>query len=222
MDTKDSILCQLVGYDSAERHPFKQVVHLLEDTLWIVNVFIESLGTFLTEPKEPVHATILVIASQKEDLSRVFQLEGKEKANHLETLTATVDVVTQEDVVEAANVARLLWCPPNIEEAHQAIVIAMQVAKYLDRWLQLLDEHGLLLEDLHDLVDKFDHVFLLDDKGSHQRDRLLAVSRRQQVLDENRIKRLILVLLDQWCLHVWSQLSRLLLQLVYRNLTHHE
>ena len=76
-----------------------------------------------------------MIASQKEDLSRIFQFEGKEKANHLETLTATVDVISQEDVVKAANVARLLRCPPNVKEAHQTIVIAMQVTKYLDRWL---------------------------------------------------------------------------------------
>ena len=98
----------------------------------------------------------------------------------------------------------------------------MQVTKYLDRWLQLLDQHGLLLEDLHDFVDKFDHVFLLNYKWSHQRNRLLAVSRRQQVFDENGVKRFVLILLDQRCLHIWSQFSWLLLQLVNWNLTHHE
>ena len=97
----------------------------------------------------------------------------------------------------------------------------MNVAKYLDRGLQLLDEHRLLLEHLHDFVDKLDHVLLLDDKGSHQWDRLLAVSWRQQVLDENRVKRLVLVLLDQRCLHIGSQLSWLLLQFVDRDLAHH-
>lgn len=221
MDAKDAILSQLVSDDSAERHPLKQVVHLLEDTLRIIDVLIESLCAFLAESEEPVHITVFMIASEEEDLSWVFQLEGEEKANHLETLTATVDVISQENIIEAANVARLLWRPPNVKETHQAIVVAVNVAKYLDRGLQLLDEHRLLLEHLHDFVDKLDHVLLLDDKGSHQWDRLLAVSWRQQVLDENRVKRLVLVLLDQWGLHIGSQLSWLLLQFVDRDLAHH-
>ena len=49
MDTKNAILSQLVCYDSTEWHPFKQVVHLLEDTLRIVDVLVESLSAFLTE-----------------------------------------------------------------------------------------------------------------------------------------------------------------------------
>ena len=78
MDAKDAILGQLVSDDSAERHPLKQVVHLLEDTLRIIYVLIESLCTFLAESEEPVHITIFMIASEEEDLSWVFQLEGKE------------------------------------------------------------------------------------------------------------------------------------------------
>ena len=91
-------------------------------------------------------------------------------------MTAAVNVISQENVVEAANIARLLRCPPNIEETHQTVIVAMYVAKYLDRGLQLLDEHRLLLEHLHDFVDELDHVLLLDYKGSHQRNSLLAVS----------------------------------------------
>lgn len=78
MDAKDAILGQLVSDDSAEWHPLKQVVHLLEDTLRIIYVLIESLCTFLAESEEPVHITIFMIASEEEDLSWVFQLEGKE------------------------------------------------------------------------------------------------------------------------------------------------
>ena len=77
MNTKDAILCQFVSDNGAERHPFKQVVHLLEDTLRIIDVLVESLCTFLTESEEPVHVTVFMIASEEEDLSWVFQLEGE-------------------------------------------------------------------------------------------------------------------------------------------------
>ena len=78
MDAKDAILSQLVSDDGTERHPLKQVVHLLEDTLRVIDVLIESLCALLAESKEPVHITVFMIASEKEDLPRVFQLEGKE------------------------------------------------------------------------------------------------------------------------------------------------
>ena len=119
-----------------------------------------------------------MIASEKENLSGIFQFKCEQQANHLKTLTSTIDVIAQEDVVKATNVTCLLRRPPNIKESHQAIVVAMQIAKYFDRWLQVLDQHGLLLEDLHDLIDQFDHMLFLDNEGSHNLNRLLAVSWR--------------------------------------------
>ena len=189
-------MSEFVGNDRAERHPFEQIVHFLEDTLWVIDVLIESLRALLPEPQEPVHVAILVIASQEENLPRVLQFKRQQQANHLETLTSTVDVIAEEDVVEAANIASLLRRSPNVEEPHQAIVVAMQVAEYFDRRLQVLDQHRLLLEDLHDLVDQLDHVLLLDHEGAHHLNRLLAVPRRQQVLYKDRVEGLVLIFLN--------------------------
>ena len=181
-------MSQFIGNDCAERHPLKQVVHFLEDAFWVIDVLVESLRALLSEPQEPVHVAILVIASQKENLSRVLQFECEQQANHLETLTSTVYVIAEEDVVEAANIACLLRRSPNIKEPHQTIVVAMQVAKYFDRRLQVLDQHWLLLEDLHHFVDQFDHVLLFDHEGTHHLNRLLAVPWRQQILYEDRVE----------------------------------
>lgn len=50
----------------------------------------------------------------------------------------------------------------------------------------------------------------------------MALSRRKKILDEERVQRLVMVLLNQWSLHVWAKLARLLLQLVDRDLSNHE
>lgn len=64
MDAQDAVLGELVRNYSAKRHPFEKIVHLLEDTVWIVDIFIESLRTFLTEAQESVDPAVLVITSE--------------------------------------------------------------------------------------------------------------------------------------------------------------
>ena len=54
MDAQDTVLGEFVRNYSTKRHPFKKIVHLLEDTDWIVDILIESLGTFLTEAQVSV------------------------------------------------------------------------------------------------------------------------------------------------------------------------
>ena len=89
-----------------------------------------------------------MIASQQEYVPGILEFKSEEKADNFETLGSTVNIVTQEDVVKAANVTCLLRCSPNIEESHQTVVVAVQIAKDLDGWLEGLDEHRLLLEHL--------------------------------------------------------------------------
>lgn len=81
MDAQDSILGHLVCNHGTKRHPFKQVVHLLEDRVRVIDVFVEALGTLLAKAEELIHISILVVTSKKEDLSRVLKLKSQKKAH---------------------------------------------------------------------------------------------------------------------------------------------
>jgi len=163
-----------------------------------------------------------VIATQQEDLAGILKLKREEKAENLQTLTSTIYVVAQEDVVEGANITGLLGGLPDVEEAHQVVVVTVEVSEDLDGWLEVLDEHGLGVEHLGDLADELKHLLLLDVEGPHQRDGDLTLSWGKQIFDEERVKRLVVVLLNQRGLHVRSELAGLLLQLVNRDLADHQ
>lgn len=78
VDAKNAILSLLVKDNSTERHPFKQVVHLLEHRAWLIDVFSKALCALLTETEVLVDVAVLVITSEKENLPRILQFEGKE------------------------------------------------------------------------------------------------------------------------------------------------
>lgn len=155
MDAKDTILRLLIENDGTERHPLEQVVHLLEHGARLFDIFVETLSALLTEAKILVDIAVLVVTTEHENLPRILQLESKEQADDLERLGASINVVTKEDVIETADVASLLRRAPDIEESHQVSIVTVDVSEYLRRRLQVLDEHGLCLEDLSDLIDKF-------------------------------------------------------------------
>ena len=94
-----------------------------------------------------------MITSQHENLTRILQFESQKKAKHFETLTATIDIVSEEDIVETANVASFLRRAPDIEETHQIVIISMDVAENLDRRFESFDQHGLGAKDLSYFVD---------------------------------------------------------------------
>ena len=54
-------------------HPFEQIIHLLEDTVRVVDILVEPLSALLTESQILVDIPILVVTSQKEYLARIFQ-----------------------------------------------------------------------------------------------------------------------------------------------------
>ncbi len=93
MNAQDSILSHLISNHGAKRHPFKQVVHLLEDRVWVIDVFVEALCTLLAKAEEFINISILVVTSEKEDLSRVLKFKSQKKAHYFETLTTSVDIV---------------------------------------------------------------------------------------------------------------------------------
>ena len=76
MDAEDLVPSGSVVDAGSKRHVLKEVIHLLKDTVWIVDVLLESLGTFLAEAMELVDVSIFVVAAKKEDLLWIFELEG--------------------------------------------------------------------------------------------------------------------------------------------------
>jgi hypothetical protein len=54
----------LVFDNSRKRELVKHVVDLLEDTSRVVDIFLESLSTFFTKAKMPIHISVFVVASE--------------------------------------------------------------------------------------------------------------------------------------------------------------
>ena len=68
-----------------------------------------------------------MVSTQNEEVFRVLDLVCKEEADGLEGLLATVDVVTEEEVVS------LWWETAIFEETQEVIVLAMDIAADLAR-----------------------------------------------------------------------------------------
>ena len=49
INTEDFVIGRLVANDSGKRKPLKQVIHLLENTVWLIDVLSETLGALLAE-----------------------------------------------------------------------------------------------------------------------------------------------------------------------------
>lgn len=77
MDAQYTILGRFFCNDCTKWHPLEQIIHLLEDTVWFFNIFIESLGTFSAKSKVFVDVSVFMIASQQENLTGILKLEGQ-------------------------------------------------------------------------------------------------------------------------------------------------
>lgn len=76
----------------------------------------------IVETVDAVNRGALVVATQNEEVLGVLDLVGQEKADRLERLLATVDVVTEEQVVR-------LWGETAVfEKAEEVIVLTVDVA----------------------------------------------------------------------------------------------
>ena len=98
----------------------------------------------------------------------------------------------------------------------------MNVPKHFDRWLHVLYKDWLCLEDEGNLIHKLKYLLLLDVEWLHWSDRALTSLRLEQIFDKERIESLVMVLLDKWGLDVGAELFGLLLELVDRDLAHHQ
>ena len=80
----------------------------------------------IVETVDAVDGGTLVVAAQDEEVLGVLDLVGQEKADGLEGLLATVDVVTEEEVVG------LRWESTVLEETEEVVVLAVNVTADLD------------------------------------------------------------------------------------------
>ena len=71
--TKDPLL--LVSDYSCKWQIVKSIIDFGKTTVWIINVFIESLGALISESQVFIHVSVFVVASQKHDLSWIFQFQ---------------------------------------------------------------------------------------------------------------------------------------------------
>jgi hypothetical protein len=85
----------------------------------------------IVEAVYPIDGGTLVVATQQEEVLRVLNLVGEQKANCLQGLLATVNVIPQEEIVA-------LWGEaPVLKQTQEIIVLAMDVPTNLKRCLKL-------------------------------------------------------------------------------------
>lgn len=104
---------------------------------------VVSALALIVETVDAVDGGALVVATQDEEVLWILDLVRQEKADGLERLLATVDVVTKEQVV-------CLWGETAVfEQTQEVIVLTVDVAADLNRSLEL-EQDGLRDEDLAD------------------------------------------------------------------------
>jgi hypothetical protein len=105
MHTENLVVGTFIVDDGSERQILKHVVEFLEDRVGVVDVLTTAAGALLSQSQVAVHVAVLMVASQHEDLLGVLELQRHQQTDYLQTLAAAVNVVTQEQIVEATDVA---------------------------------------------------------------------------------------------------------------------
>jgi hypothetical protein len=93
---------------------------------------------------DAIDGRTFVVATQHEEVLRVFDLVGKEKADGLERLFTTIYIVSKKEIV------RLRWESTILEETQEIIVLAVDITTYLYGGFEL-QENWLRYEDLSSL-----------------------------------------------------------------------
>jgi len=122
-----------------------QAVEAVGESLPKLDV-IASLA-LVVETVDTVDGSALVVTTENEEVLGVLDLVSQQKADGLERLLATVDVVTEEEVVGLGREATVL------EETEKVVVLAVNITADLDRRLEL-EEDGLGDENLAGLGAK--------------------------------------------------------------------
>jgi len=123
----------LWGIDnSSQREPLKHFADAIEDAHVVGSKALPALGQ---EAVLSCNASVLVVTTEKSNSLGVLHFERHKQADGLKRVTATVNVVPEEQVVEGVDVTLLsvVRHAPVPEEPHQVRVLAMNVAKHFYR-----------------------------------------------------------------------------------------
>jgi CMP-N-acetylneuraminic acid synthetase len=94
MDAKDFVIGTFVIDNSSKRHVLEHVVNPLENTVGIVDIFVQATSTLLTQTQISVHVSVFMVATQHKNLLWIFQFQGHQQTNYFQTLGAFINVVT--------------------------------------------------------------------------------------------------------------------------------
>jgi len=121
----------------------REAVEAVGESLPELNV-ISSLA-LIVEAVDSVDGGALVVSSEDEEVLWVFDLVGEQKADGLEGLLSTIDVISQEEIVG------LWWESSILEKAEQVVVLSVDISADLD-WGLELEKDWLGDEDLAGLL----------------------------------------------------------------------
>lgn len=118
-------------------------IKLLPAGLNMRRVLTEPASTFILESISGVNRLVFMIPTDQVDLVGVLALEGEQKGNNFQAVCATVNIISQEQIVDRVNVAnnvnivgQLILVPPVFfhrtlvapKQPHQIIKLAMDIA----------------------------------------------------------------------------------------------
>jgi len=98
-------------------------------------------------------------------------------------VSASVNIVAEEEVVIGLDVAVLIWRPPEVEEPHQVLVLAVHIAEDFD-WRVHSKNHGLLRKNIDAGIGQTDDSFASEIEKSVLLILQRPVSWSQQVVQE--------------------------------------
>jgi hypothetical protein len=99
-----------------------------------------------------------VVSSKEEEVLGVFDFVAQQKQNRFKTLLATVNIVTQEQIVG------LWWETAHLEKTNKVRVLPMDVADNLDRRTKF-DKGGLRKEDFAGSLTDGGNLVILETNG---------------------------------------------------------
>lgn len=119
------------GHDCCNRHVLEHLTECLKDAVRLLGVISQPLFTLSGKAIDLSNRLGLVISSEHVELGRVASLQREQGEQDLEALVPSVAVVSKEEVVSVLDV----FCGHSevVEEAAQALVVAMSVSENLHR-----------------------------------------------------------------------------------------
>jgi hypothetical protein len=163
MYTEYSVVCGLVADNGSQRQPLKEIIHLLEDTSWVFNIFTKTFCALCSKSEIPIDFSIFVVSSEHEDLLWILQFQRKEQAKYFQTLRPSVNIVTEEEVIKTCNVPTFARSFPNVEEPHQVMIISVNVSEDFDRRFEVtFNQDGLGCKNLLNLCNQIEDLLFLN------------------------------------------------------------